>query len=145
MLKCQTPMLNDEVCRAMTDKQTHKQKKKTYIQSKNRGNLFFPAKFSFFIFVSLIHLKVRKAVSNILFQWVCISTLLRAVSAAAWYCAFLLYVDSVVGNVNSKTEKHYASMEWKNKGASVLMLWLYEYMIYVCMFLSCAFFINNCF
>ena len=25
MLKCQTPMLNDEVCRAMTDKQTHKQ------------------------------------------------------------------------------------------------------------------------
>ena len=32
MLKFQTPMLNDEVLRAMTDKQTHKQ---TYIPSKN--------------------------------------------------------------------------------------------------------------
>ena len=31
MLKFQTPMSNDEVCRAMTDKQTHKQ---TYILSK---------------------------------------------------------------------------------------------------------------
>ena len=37
VLKCQTPMLNDEVCRAMTDKQTHKHtnKQKTYILSKN--------------------------------------------------------------------------------------------------------------
>ena len=32
MLKFQPPMLNDEVCRVPTDKQTHK----TYIQSKNR-------------------------------------------------------------------------------------------------------------
>ena len=36
MLKFQPPMLNDEVCRMATDKQTHKYiHKKTYILSKN--------------------------------------------------------------------------------------------------------------
>ena len=36
MLEFQTPMLNDEGCRAMTDKQTHKQTNtQTYILSKN--------------------------------------------------------------------------------------------------------------
>ena len=47
MSKFQPPMLNNDVCRAVTDKQIHKHthKKTTYILSKNRGNLFFTAKF----------------------------------------------------------------------------------------------------
>ena len=62
MLKFQTPMLNDEVCRAMTDKQKTKQ---TYILSKNRGNLFY-GQFFFFYF-SLYFLESKKAVSNYTF------------------------------------------------------------------------------
>ena len=50
MLKFQTPMLNDDVCRAMTDKQTHKQ---TYILSKN-WEFFFTAKFFFYFYFSNI-------------------------------------------------------------------------------------------
>ena len=65
MLKFQTPMSNDEVCRAMTDKHTNK---KTYILSKNWGNLFFTAKFFIFYFYFSNSLNVKKAVSNNIFH-----------------------------------------------------------------------------
>ena len=58
MSKFQTPILNDEVCRAMTDKQTKTQK--TYILSKNSGNLFVTAKFFIFYFYFSNSLKVKK-------------------------------------------------------------------------------------
>ena len=59
-------MLNDEVCRAMTDKQTNKQTHthKTYILSKNWGNLFLTAKFFIFYFYFSNSLNVKKAVSK---------------------------------------------------------------------------------
>ena len=54
MLKFQFPMFNDVVCKAATDKQKHTYRVKT-------EETFFP----FIIFVSLIHLKIKKVVSNI--------------------------------------------------------------------------------
>ena len=58
MLKFQTPMSNDEVCRAMTDKHTNTQK--TYILSKNWGNLFFTAMFFIFYFYFSNSMNVKK-------------------------------------------------------------------------------------
>ena len=52
-------MFNDDVCRGATDKQTHIYKKK-HISSKNRGNLFFTAKFFYFLFFFSNSLKVKK-------------------------------------------------------------------------------------
>ena len=71
MLKFQTPMLNDEVCRAMTDKQTNTQTNtQTYILSKNWGNLFLTAKFFLFsIFITLIDWTLKRAVSNTLYKY----------------------------------------------------------------------------
>ena len=56
-------MLNDEVCRAMTDKQTNKQ---TFILSKHWGNLFLPPSFFIFYFHFSNSLNIKKAVSNYL-------------------------------------------------------------------------------
>ena len=52
--------------RWQTNTQTHKQthKQKTYILSKNWGNLFLPPSFLFSIFISLIVWTLKKAVSN---------------------------------------------------------------------------------
>ena len=69
MLKFQTPMSNDEVCRAMTDKhtntQTHKHtnKKHTY-WVKTEETFFLPPSFLFSIFISLIVWTLKKAVSK---------------------------------------------------------------------------------
>ena len=64
MLNFQTHILNDEVCKAIKDKHINKKKEKTYIVSKNRGNLFFTAKFFTFYFSFSNSLKVKKMVSN---------------------------------------------------------------------------------
>ena len=56
MLKFQTPMSNDEVCRAMTDKQTHKQ---TY-WVKTEETFFQPPFFSIFYFHFSNSLNVKK-------------------------------------------------------------------------------------
>ena len=56
MSKFHLPMLNGDICRAKNNTHTNKQKKqKTYIQSKNWGNLFSSSSFLFLCF----HLKRR--------------------------------------------------------------------------------------
>ena len=50
MSKCQPPISNDDGCRPMTDKQTHKDIH-TFVLSKNRGNPFYlPPSISFSVF-----------------------------------------------------------------------------------------------
>ena len=52
MLKFQPPMLNDEVCRMATDKQTHKYTNtQTYIQSKTEQTFFVFNFILFYVFV----------------------------------------------------------------------------------------------
>ena len=63
MSKCQSHMLNDDVCRAMTDKQ-NKKNTTTYILSKDIGKLFLPPNLSIFYIPFSICLKVKKAVSK---------------------------------------------------------------------------------
>ena len=67
MSKFQPPMLNNDVCRAPTDKQTHKHTHthtQTYIQSKNWGNLFYGQIFYFLFF--LLYLFERRFPIDIL-------------------------------------------------------------------------------
>ena len=69
MSKFQPPMLNGDVCRAATDKQTHKHTDahtKTYVLSKKQRKPFFYRQVLFFIFyVSFCNsLTERKTVSN---------------------------------------------------------------------------------
>ena len=63
MSKFQIPMLNDEVCTATTDKQTHKQKHTHRVETEVTFFFYFKV-FMFSIFVSLIHLKAKKVVSK---------------------------------------------------------------------------------
>ena len=63
MSKFQPPMLNDDVCRVVTDKQTHKYIHKHTYRVKTEET-FFTAKFFIFYFSFPICLKVKKTVSN---------------------------------------------------------------------------------
>ena len=75
MSKFQPPMLKDDVCRTATDKQTHKHThiQKTYIQSKNRGNLFLRQFFKIFYSSFSNSLKIKRrfpTTSNLsIFVW----------------------------------------------------------------------------
>ena len=59
MSKFQPPMLNDDVCRAATDKQTHKHTHKHTYRVKTEET-FFTAKFFIVYFSFSISLKVKK-------------------------------------------------------------------------------------
>ena len=63
MSKFQPPMLNDDVCRAATDKQTHKHTYKHTYWVKTEDT-FFTAKFFIFYFSFSNSLKVKKTVSK---------------------------------------------------------------------------------
>ena len=68
MSKFQPPMLNDDICRVPTDKQTHKHTHKHTYRVKTEET-FFTAKFFIFYFSSSICLKVKKTVSNSDTMW----------------------------------------------------------------------------
>ena len=74
MSKFQPPMLNDEVCRMATDKQTHKYIHKKHTYRVKTEETFFTANFFIFNFSFSISLKVKKTVSkktpmNHIFAW----------------------------------------------------------------------------
>ena len=61
MLKFQTPMSNDDVCRAMTDKQTHKHTNKHTYRVKTEETFFY-------LQVLFFQFSFKKAVSNIVWS-----------------------------------------------------------------------------